>query len=329
MTELQIQESQLRGKCARADRSQTESVTAALDAVLVEKGIRPGLYVTIREPGEKSPPPAATVEIVIPVFNQLAYTRGCLESLRRSAGMAARIVVIDNGSSDGTAEYLAGDPGIDVIHNSENRGCAVAWNQGVKSGRADWVVVLNNDVLLTPGWLEGLVTSAEAEGWDIVTPAMREGLLNYELEPYARAFVGAAAGAVRPDVADGVCFMVRRRVFEAIGLFDENFRIGVFEDTDFFERARRAGFKLGTTGRSFIHHFGSVTQKSIRQSQTCGPYEQENRIYFRKKWQLNQIQRWIKRFKRKTRAAWWSALERRQFGHTLRESWRRGRLVYH
>jgi N-acetylglucosaminyl-diphospho-decaprenol L-rhamnosyltransferase len=329
MTESQIAESQLRGNCAPAGRSQAETVTTVLDKVLVEKGVRPGLYVRIREPGEVARPPTTSVEIVIPVFNQLSYTRDCLESLHRSTGVTARVVVVDNGSSDGTAEYLDGDTGVDVIHNSENRGCAVAWNQGVRSGKADWVVVLNNDVLLTPGWLEGLLTSAEAEGWDIVTPAMREGVLNYELEPYAREFVKAAAGAVRADVADGVCFMVRRRVFEVIGLFDEKFRIGVFEDTDFFERARRAGFKLGTTGRSFIHHFGSVTQKSIRQGKTCGPYEQENRIYFRKKWQLNQIQRWIDRFKRRARAARWSALERRQFGHTLRECWRRDRLVYH
>jgi len=327
MTESQIEESQLPGECAPQARSQTGSFNPALETVLVEDAKRPALYVAIREPEGKSRAPAASVEIVIPVFNQLAYTQGCLESLRRSAGVAARIVVVNNGSSDGTAEYLDADSGVDVIHNSENRGCAAAWNQGVRAGTADWVVVLNNDVLLTPGWLEGLLMSAEAEGLDVVTPAMREGLLNYELEPYAREFVKAAAGAIRPDVADGVCFMVRRRVFEVIGLFDENFRIGVFEDTDFFERARQAGFKLGTTGRSFIHHFGSVTQKSIRQSKTCGPYEEENRVYFRRKWQLNQIQRWINRFKRKAHAARWSAVERRKFGHTLRECWRRGRLV--
>lgn len=329
MTESEIQESQLPGECAPNARSQTDSFNDALGTGFIENANRPALYRAIREPEDKSRSTAASVEIVIPVFNQLAYTRGCLESLRRSGEVAARVVVVNNGSSDGTTEYLEADSGIAVIHNSENRGCATAWNQGVRAGTADWVVVLNNDVLLTPGWLEGLLAATEAEGLDIVTPAMREGLLNYELEPYAREFVRAAAGAIRRDVADGVCFMVRRRVFDTIGHFDENFRIGVFEDTDFFERARQAGFKLGTTGRSFIHHFGSVTQKSIRQGKTYGPYEAENRVYFRKKWQLNQIQRWINRFKRKTRTARWSALERRQFGHTLRERWRRGRLVYH
>jgi GT2 family glycosyltransferase len=252
-----------------------------------------------------------------------------LASLRQSAGLRARVVVIDNGSTDGTAEYLSGCAEVSVIRNLENRGCAVAWNQGVKATTAEWVVVLNNDVLVTKGWLEGLLGSAVTADLDVVTPAMREGLLNYELEPYAQEFVRTAGGAIRLGVADGVCFMVRRRVFEKIGLFDENFRIGVFEDTDFFERARQAGFKLGSTGRSFIHHFGSVTQKAIRLKNSCGEYEQENRIYFRKKWRLSQIQRWISRFKRKTRAALWSLRERRQFGHTLRERWRRDRLVYY
>ncbi|GEM_PF-321115 len=270
---------------------------------------------------------SAEVEIIIPVFNQLTYTRDCLDSLRRTTKIPLSIVIVDNGSSDGTPGFLAELPEVTVIRNHRNLGCAAAWNQGLKTGRADWAMFLNNDVLLTTGWLEGLLSAAEEMKLDIVSPAMREGLLNYELESYARAFVQKAARALRPDVADGVCFMVRRRVFDAIGLFDENFRVGVFEDTDFFHRARKAGFRLGTTGRSFIHHFGSVTQKLLRQNQVFGPYEQEARAYFHHKWKLNRFQRWAGRLRNRVRNAWWSARERRLYGHSLHESWRRGRLV--
>jgi N-acetylglucosaminyl-diphospho-decaprenol L-rhamnosyltransferase len=274
------------------------------------------------------PVPKPLVEIIIPVFNQLAYTHACLESLRRYTHPGAQVMVINNGSTDGTAHYLSGCSDISVIHNSHNRGCAAAWNQGVKATTAERVVVLNNDVLVTPGWLEGLLAAGESEGLDIVSPAMREGLLNYELEPYARAFVKSAAEAMRPGVADGVCFLVRRQVFDSVGWFDENFRIGVFEDADFFARARQAGLKLGVTGRSFIHHFGSATQKLIRQSKTSGAYEEENRVYFGTKWRLNRIQRWCERFRNKARVARWSVLERRRYGHSLRERWHRGRLLY-
>src|SRR5579883_3442320 len=107
------------------------------------------------------------VDVVIPVFNQLAFTRQCLESLQRHTVLAVRVIVVDNGSTDGTAEYLRGCSHIKLIRNSENLGCAAAWNQGVKAAVAQWVVILNNDVVLTPGWLEGLLGAAET-GLDIV-----------------------------------------------------------------------------------------------------------------------------------------------------------------
>lgn len=269
------------------------------------------------------------MDVVIPVFNQLAFTRQCLESLQRHTTIAARVIVVDNGSTDGTAGCLREFPQIKVIRNAENLGCAAAWNQGVKAALADWVVILNNDVLLTPGWLEGLLAAADT-GLDIVSPALREGPLNYELEPYAGEFVRATGHITRPDMAHGVCFMVRRQVFDTIGMFDENFRVGQFEDADFFERAREAGFKLGATGRSFIHHFGSVTQNSLRDGDPLGPfYETMNRAYYRKKWQLGWWRRHWHRLKMNLQLAWWRANERRRCGHSLNERWLHGQLLYH
>lgn len=269
------------------------------------------------------------VDIIIPAFNQLAFTRQCLESLQRHTHAAARVIVVDNGSQDGTAEFLRGLPQMKVIRNAENLGCAAAWNQGVNAAVADWVVILNNDVVLTPGWLEGLLAAAE-NGLDIVSPALREGPLNYELEPYACEFVRAAGDVTRPDMAHGVCFMVRRRVFESIGLFDENFRVGQFEDADFFQRARQAGFKLGATGRSFIHHFGSVTQNALRgESKVVSPYEAMNRAYYRRKWRLGWFRRHAQKLKTRLQLAWWRARERRRCGHSLNERWLHGQLLYH
>ncbi len=69
--------------------------------------------------------------IVVPVFNQLAYTKGCLDSLRDAGLPDSKILVINNGSTDGTRDFLAGRPELKVIHNAENRGCGFAWNQGV------------------------------------------------------------------------------------------------------------------------------------------------------------------------------------------------------
>lgn len=269
------------------------------------------------------------ISIVIPVFNQLHYTKQCLESLRQTVGNAAAIVVVDNGSTDGSGDFLKSVPNIQLISNEENRGCAAAWNQGVNALAAEWTVILNNDVLLASGWLEALVAFAGQNHYDIVSPAIREGEMNYDIEAYAREFTGAMSQVVRNGVANGICFMVRRAVFEKTGLFDENFRIGQFEDTDFFLRARRAGFRLATTGCAFIHHFGSITQNSIRKEKKVRPYEEENRAYFRRKWNLNSPKRLMMRMRTKSahNFARWS--ERLRHGHSLNEKWIGGKLHYY
>ncbi len=269
------------------------------------------------------------ISIIIPLYNQLSYTKLCVESLRSAGIDGAEVLLIDNGSSDGTVAYLESCADFRVIRNRENLGCAGAWNQGVRETGSDWVVILNNDVILSPGWLEGLVRFAEDGGFDVVSPAIREGECNYDIAEYARDYVGRMKGVVRRDEANGICFMVRRRVFETIGLFDESFRIGQFEDADFFRRARNAGFRLGTTGRSFIHHFGSVTQKALGQGRAEKPWVAENRAYYRKKWRLTWWRRFIERRVRKWRELIWRMRERLCHGHSLKEKWIGGRLRYY
>ena len=268
------------------------------------------------------------VEIIIPIYNQVDYTKQCLASLYKNSPATTRVTVIDNGSSDGTGAYLAGVPGLNMIRNDKNRGCAAAWNQGVQASVSNWILFLNNDVLLTPRWMEGLISAAVENGLDIASPAMREGPLNYKLEEYARQFVSSTSGAARPGVAHGVCFLVRRRVFDAVGLFDENFRFGQFEDKDFFYRAREAGFALGATGRSFVHHFGSVTQDYVRRKLPLEAYEEWNREYYRSKWSQTWSRRCLSRWKMKAMVAWWRTWELQRCGHSLAERWRRDGLTY-
>lgn len=271
---------------------------------------------------------AAKVSIVIPVLNQLHYTRGCLESLQPDIAAGAEVVIVDNGSTDETESFLQTRQDVRVIRNASNRGCACAWNQGVNSATREWIVVLNNDVLLGRGWLGGLVTFAEQTRREVVTPGIREGELNYEFDGYAGEFVSRMSNVQRLGVANGICFMVHRRVFEKVGLFDERFRIGQFEDADFFLRCRRAGVLLGTTGGAFLHHFGSITQKAIRQKKAGDDYESENRAYYRKKWNLTAPRRFVQRLGRQLRTFKWRTTERLLHGHSLHEKWIDGRVKY-
>ena len=265
--------------------------------------------------------------IVIPVFNQLHYTRQCLESLTAAGCPDAMIVVVNNASTDGTAEFLATRPALRVITNAENCACAVAWNQGFRASTTDWVLFLNNDVVTPHGWLENLVAFAEQSGADLASPALGEGELSYDLAAYAADFMVRMRAVARPDIDGGVAFLVRRRVFTAIGGFDENFRKGGNEDTDFFWRARDAGFRLATTGSSYLHHFGSVTQNALKQER--GSTREETVAYFRQKWKLTWWRRRWSRWQRQRTEARQRNAEFRQHGHTLRE-WRAGgKISYH
>lgn len=291
--------------------------------------------------------------IVIPVLNQLAYTQGCVRCLQPDLAAGVKVIVVDNGSTDETPQWLATQPALTVIRNDRNRGCAPAWNQGLlaaglspttapsagapaeevrntprTAGGAEWVVVLNNDVLLPDGWLAALLGAAERHGLEVVCPAMRERDQNYDFARYAREFTARLGGVVRRGGAHGVCFAVRRAVFEAIGGFDEAFRIGQFEDADFFRRARRAGFRTGVVGACFMHHFGSVTQDALSNPKKERPYEAENRAHFRRKWKLGWARRRWEKATDGLRAWWWRTTERARFGHTLHEKWDGERLRY-
>jgi GT2 family glycosyltransferase len=255
------------------------------------------------------------VTIVIPVFNQLHYTQQCLESLNACGYSDELIVVVNNASTDGTAEFLSTRPKLRVINNIENRACAAAWNQGFEIARTRWTVFLNNDVVVTRGWLESLITFAEANNAGIVSPAASEGSLDFQLATYGADFVSRMKNATRNGVAMGCAFLVAREVFEKIGLFDEKFRRGGNEDIDFFWRARDAGFKLAITGCSYIHHFGGITQKAVVAER--GPHRDETVQYFRKKWHVTRAQRLWMRIRRKTTNAWWMLSERLRYGDSL------------
>jgi GT2 family glycosyltransferase len=261
----------------------------------------------------------ADATFIIPVFNQLHYTRNCLESFSTDGIADARIVIVDNGSTDGTREFLAGRPGLRAISNAKNLGCSAAWNQGLQeAGTATWKIIINNDVVVAPRFLEGLIGFATADGRDIVSPAMTEGELDYDFGKFSTEFLAKMGAACRSGTASGVCFMVHRRVFETIGAFDTNLGQAGYEDEDFFRRARAAGFRLGITGRAYLHHFGSVTQKKLKSElgmASSAPLG--NRDYFRQKHGLNWLKRRTDRFRERTRTRLWQWREQRQTGLAL------------
>ncbi len=259
---------------------------------------------------------AGPASIVIPVFNQVDYTRRCLASLEEHTDLPYELIIIDNGSTDGTAAFLRGVRA-SVLTNPTNRGCAAAWNQGVTASGGDAVVLLNNDVLVTPGWLGRLLRFMAETGHGIVSPAVREGPLDYDLPAYAEAFTQACARATRPEIT-GCCWVVAREVFARVGSFDESFGVGGFEDIDFLWRARRAGVTVGMTGAVLVHHFGQVTQREVRRD--LGDYGRVHASRFVAKWGRTVEGGWLARRGARLRRFLREAYERVRYGPTLVES---------
>ncbi len=105
--------------------------------------------------------------VIVPCWNQLEFTRHCIAALRRHTRQPWELVVIDNGSTDGTRDYLAGVQDmspvpVGVVANARNLGFPAAINQGMRQARGEYLVLLNNDVVVTEGWLDHLVALASA-----------------------------------------------------------------------------------------------------------------------------------------------------------------------
>ena len=266
--------------------------------------------------------------VVIPVYNQLDYTVKCLESLRKESVRPEEILIIDNASSDETPVWLARHPEYKSVHNKVNLGCGCAWVQGVVlSPDAEWVVLLNNDVLAGPDAIGALLDAAEREKLLVVSPALLEGADDYGFDKFAVGYQQKMSGMIRRGRFHGVCFAVHRSVVEKVGFPDSDRRLGGYEDAEFLFRCRRAGLPVGIVGDSVFHHFGSITQKAI--AEKTGQKSLGDRKYFRNRvgstWRARKMEKFLFWFVCRK----WIENERATSGYTLHMVRRNGAWEMH
>ena len=269
---------------------------------------------------------ATPYTVVIPVLDQLHYTQQCVHSLVAHGVPEQAILVIDNGSTDDTPRWLASHPEIRTVRNPVNLGCGGAWTQGALLSRSEWVVLLNNDIVCGHDFVAAQIAAAGRHGLAVVSPALVEFELDYDLDAFTADFVEKMRGTLREGWFHGVCFTVHRRVFEQIGFPDTDRLLFGREDAEFRARCLRAGLKVGTVGDAVIHHFGSITQKALKQEQGVDAFGDHRYLYA--KLGLGWWGRQRAKFARKAQTARWAAAERAAHGMTLHMVHRDGQVEY-
>ncbi|WP_326514720.1 glycosyltransferase [Clostridium intestinale] len=235
--------------------------------------------------------------IIILTYNNFEYTRLCIESIRKYTEEGSyEIIVIDNNSTDETIEWIKNQKDLKVILNSENLGFPKGCNQGIKIAEGESILLLNNDVIVTPNWLTNLnsaLWSSENVG---AVGAVTNNCSYYqsiyteyksieEMIEFAKDFnVSNPLKWEKRIKLVGFCMLIKKSIIKDIGLLDERFTPGNFEDDDYSIRIINEGYNLLLCNDTFIHHFGSTSFKDINNFNSI---LYKNSKKFEEKWGFN------------------------------------------
>ncbi|WP_347242809.1 glycosyltransferase [Thermogutta sp.] len=240
------------------------------------------------------------VSVLVVTYRNLHLTQQCLASvLADRTWPNLEVIVVDNASSDGTAPYLQElartDSRVHIILNDRNLGFAAANNQALRQARGEFLVFLNNDTVVPPGWIARLVRHLVAHpDWGLVGPVTNwigneaQIPVGYktlaEMPQWALSHCRDNDGKYLPiPVAALFCAAMRREVFQKVGELDERFGIGMFEDDDYALRMRQAGFEVVCVEDVFVHHEGKAAFKGMPKDAYDSLFA-ENRRLFEEKW---------------------------------------------
>ncbi len=244
--------------------------------------------------------PKPRVSAIVLTYNNLDLTKACLDSLEaHSDDVDLEIVVVDNNSSDGTPAFLqawaASREHVQLILNEDNRGFAAGNNQGLAAATGDYLVIQNNDTVVTPGWALRLVHHLRNEpGIGIIGPVTNN------IGNEARVAIAYPSLAHMPREAAAIterhlgkwfelqtvaffCAMLPRSTYERCGPLSEEYGIGFFEDDDYCRMVEAAGLKVVCAEDVFVHHHLSASFNKLGDERKRALME-KNRAIYESKW---------------------------------------------
>jgi GT2 family glycosyltransferase len=216
------------------------------------------------------------ISIVIPIYNKHEMSTECINTIRECTQGDYELIIIDNGSEPPFKPPFTGHNETTLIRNLSNLGFPVAVNQGIRAAAGDVIVLLNNDVFVTPGWLDKLTSWLDefsivapvtnyCAGLQRVTIGSYENLneLNEEAGAWAEGNDGYAEEV---NFVIGFCMAFKKSLIDEIGYFDESLWPCSGEEIDFCLRAREAGHKIGIAVDVYVHHEGSQTFNEMQKA---------------------------------------------------------------
>ncbi len=228
-------------------------------------------------------------DLILVSWNKLEYTRACIESVMTHTTVPYRLIVVDNGSAPETIDYLHGlkrqhpDRILLVLHD-EDLGWVKGANDGLRRSEAPYACLLNNDLLVAPGWLERMIAVAEADPLiGLVNPTYKHRGETPEAFLH-RAQQSAVNGTsyIEVNECNGACLLVRRRLREVIGELDESYGSGGMDDSDYSRRAEVAGFRCARARHAYVFHWENVSLNTVPNYWlTIRP---QNEALFRQRW---------------------------------------------
>ena len=266
---------------------------ASVEAVMTRKV--PGIRIE-----ERTLAAGKMASLIVVTLDNLLFNRICLESvLANTQWPDYEIIVVDNGSTDGTRHYLGSlarrNPNLRVVLNDDNLGFAGAINQGMSLARGEFLVLLNNDILVTEGWLTRLVRHLEDPAIGLVGPVTNrtgnEAQIEITYDTYGEmlAFSRDYCRTHEGQTFDirmlaMFCVVMRRSLYDEVGQLDEVFEVGLFEDDDYAVRARLRGYRVVCAEDVFVHHFGQASLGQLASTGESGRLFHANRRRWEEKW---------------------------------------------
>jgi GT2 family glycosyltransferase len=246
--------------------------------------------------------PKPRVAVVIVTWNGVDLSRRCVRSvLDDPLAPELDVIVVDNASSDATPAWLdeiESEPRIRIIRNSDNLGFAAACNQGLAAGAdqgADMLVILNNDIVVTPGWAATLHRHMQHDASIGLIGPVTNNIGNEakidtayddleKMQPEQRSLTGRAAGKLfEIRVLAFFCVAMSRDVYEQVGSLDENFGTGFFEDDDYCQRVRQIDRRIVCAEDVFVHHELSASFGKLPSADRQELFDR-NKAYYESKW---------------------------------------------